>query len=97
MVNNAQCHCCRTYSIGMTDFRTRPSTKRNPYTDLDHGHLGSTPYQFVTNYGYDRDYPETRVVEGREHRIAKDERGEEVVYSFEWILLYKSCYELLYS
>jgi len=67
-------------SIDMTDLRTRPSTKRNPYTDLDQSQLASTPYQFGTNAGYDRDYSETRVVEGRHHRVAKNERGEEVFH-----------------
>jgi len=62
----------------MTDLRTRPSTKTNQYTDLDQGQLGTTPYQFGTNSEYDRDYSETRMVEGRHHRVAKNQRGEEV-------------------
>jgi len=64
----------------MTDLRTRPSTKKNPYTDLDQRQSGSTPYQFGTNSEYDRDYSETRVVEGRHHRVAKNDRGEEVFH-----------------
>jgi len=73
----------------MTDFVTRPSTKPNPYTNLGRGGFGSSPYQYATSYEYDsRVYPETRVVEGREHRVAKDEKGEEVHLIFH----FQRCY-----
>ncbi|WAR10572.1 hypothetical protein MAR_035648 [Mya arenaria] len=68
----------RPYTIGMTDFRTRPS-KKEDYTYLDNRELSSNPYHFATNYGYEReDLPETRMVEGREHKVTKDEKGQEL-------------------
>jgi len=63
----------------MTDFGTRPSTKPNPYIHFDKGGFGSSSHQYAASYEYDRNYPETRVVKGREHRVTKDEKGEEVV------------------
>jgi len=70
--------CDSTDSMGMTDFRNWPSVQKNPIFDLDQDNLRSTKYQYSNPYSYDWDLPETKMVEGRPHRVTKDDKGDEV-------------------
>jgi len=63
----------------MTEFRNQPSAKKNPIFDFDQDNLRSYTYQYSNLYSYDDwDLPETKIVEGRPHRVTRDDKGDEV-------------------